>query len=93
MSDYKNSLYKVKKIPKIYLGQEVKTPIGKGIVIKLKMDYNGLYLIPERSIAVVWFSTSEAKDGWLCKEFKLSELEINFRKEKLQKINSLDYDS
>lgn len=89
MTDYEKALNKVKNIPKIYLGQEVKTPIGKGIVVKIEMEFNGLYIIPERSIAVVWFSTSDAKCGWVCNNYKFSELQINFRKEKLQKINSL----
>lgn len=89
MNDYEKALDAVKYMPRLYLGQEVKTPIGKGIIVKINMHFNGLYISPQTSTAVVWFSTMEAKDGWVNKEFRLSELEINFRKEKLQKINRL----
>jgi hypothetical protein len=88
-SDYQKALDGIKSIPKIYLGQEVNTPVGRGIVVSIHMEYNGLYLSPEKSI-IVWFSTSEAKGGFVNKQFELSELKISqiIRKEKLQKLNS-----
>ena len=79
-SDYQKALDLVKNIPKIYLGQEVLTPIGKGIVVRIEMMYNGLYLSPEWSKVVVWFSTSDSKDGWVSHEYNISELTINYRK-------------
>jgi hypothetical protein len=89
-SDYQKALDRIKIIPKIYLGQEVDTPIGRGIVVSIQMAYNGLYLSPEKSTAIVWFSTSEAKGGFVNKQFSLSELKTPqiIRKEKLQKLNS-----
>lgn len=90
-NDYKNALERTKIIPKIYLGQEVDTPIGRGIIVSMVMEYNGLYIVPERSKAVVWFSTADAKNGWCNKEFNLSELKTlkTNRKEKLEKLNEL----
>ena len=91
-TDYQKALDRIKTIPRICLGQEVDTPVGRGIVVSMQMDFNGLYLSPEMSEAVVWFSTVESKGGWVNKQFKLSELKtlkIN-RKEKLQKINEKD---
>lgn len=85
-SDYEKALDRIKEIPQVYLGQEVKTPVGKGIVVALMMDYNGLYILPELSKVTVWFSTSGAKGGWVNTTFKLSELKINNRKDKLKKI-------
>jgi len=87
MTDYKKALENVKNIPKIYLGQEVQTPFGNGIVVKLSMDFNGLYLRPEVSEAIVWFSTSDSKGGWVCKSFRLNEIKVNYRKLKLKEIN------
>lgn len=89
MNDYQKALDRVKDIPKIYLGQEVITPIGKGIVVKMKMDYNGLYIQPELSKVVVWFSCAESTNGWVNKEFNLSEIKVNYRKQKLDKIKEI----
>ena len=89
MTDYEKALNSVKDIPKFYLGQEVDTEIGRGIIVHLNMDFNGLYIQPEVATAVVWFSTSDSKGGWVNKSFKLSELKVNYRKEKLLKINKL----
>ena len=89
LSDYEKQIINVKKIPKVYLGQEVETDIGNGIIVSLDMEFNGLYLSPESARCVVWFSTSDSKDGWVSKSFKLSELYINARKDKLEKIKEL----
>lgn len=87
LSDYEQALIRVKDMPKIYLGQVVKTPLGKGIAVRLEMEYNGLYINPERSYVEVWFSTVGAKCGWVSHTYKLSELKINDRKEKLEKLD------
>ena len=77
-TDYEKALEVVKNLPRFYLGQEVQTENdGKGIIVDLKMEFNGLYISPERSKAVVWFSTSKAaSDGttWVNSEYKLSEI-------------------
>lgn len=88
-TDYEKALILIKDIPKFHLGQEVDTEIGRGIIVLLEMNFNGLYLLPETSTAVVWFSTSDSKSGWVSKSFKLSELKVNYRKEKLLKIKNL----
>lgn len=88
-SDYKKGLDSVKNIQKIYLGQEVETSFGKGIVVRMEMDFNGLYIRPECSKVVVWFSCTDSKGGWVSHSFKLSEVKANYRKEKLEKLNEL----
>ena len=80
MTDYEKSLARLARInlPKIHLGQEVITPDGKGIVVKLKMNWNGLYLNPCDTEVVVWYSTESAVpiDGsrWVSRIYKLTEL-------------------
>jgi len=76
-SDYQKGLNAVKPLPTFYLGQEVETKDGKGIIVRLSMEFNGLYLSPERSEAVVWYSTSKAFDEgitWVSFTYRLSEL-------------------
>jgi hypothetical protein len=53
MTDYKKAIEIVKNIPKFYLGQEVLTKFGKGIIIELNMPANGLYITPEQASFVV----------------------------------------
>lgn len=92
MSDYSKAIEQTKLMPRFYLGQEVETPIGKGIIVHIQMEWNGLYIQPERSGAVIWFSTSCSKNGWVSKEFKLSDLKTNLKSErrnKLQKLNEI----
>jgi hypothetical protein len=64
-------------LPKFYLGQEVYAIISgrieKGILVKLEMPFNGLYISPERAECLVWFST-DSKNGWVTHEFKLTEI-------------------
>ena len=60
LSDYEAALKLVSSLPKFYLGQEVETKDGIGIIVSLYMGYNGLYLSPESSRAVVWYSTEKA---------------------------------
>lgn len=62
------------KIPKYHIGQEVETDIGVGIIVSIEMPYNGLYISPERTMCVVWFSTEGAKGGFVNRQFKISEL-------------------
>lgn len=76
MRTYASELESMDKLPKFYLGQEVVTPIGKGIIIRMEMPSNGLYLSPEKSTATVWFSTEAAQQGWVQKEFALDELKV-----------------
>jgi hypothetical protein len=77
LSDYQKALHIAVVMPRFYLGQEVETKDGKGIIVKLEMDFNGLYISPERSRAIVWFSTKKAfLDGtkWVNASYSLSEL-------------------
>lgn len=75
MTDYDKALKAVEGLSHFMLGQEVMTPIGKGIIVSLEMPSNGLYLSPQKATAVVWFSTQTSQNGWVQKEFPLSELE------------------
>lgn len=73
-TDYDVSKRTASYIPKVYLGQEIDTPLGKGIVISMSMPSNGLYLSPERAELTVWFSTQQAKDGWTQHTYTFTEL-------------------
>ena len=74
-TDYENALSILKDFPKYYLGQEVQTPIGKGILIELHMKANGLYLHPPSSTCIVWFSTQSSKEGWVQKLFDITDID------------------
>ena len=86
MTDYQKALESVKNLPHIYIGQEVSTPIGKGIVVSIEMDYNGLNLNPYRTMVTVWYGTERDTCGWLKKTFNISDVKIT-RKQKLENIN------
>jgi hypothetical protein len=62
------------ELPKFYLGQEVLTPIGKGLLVSLSMPTNGLYVSPERADCLVWFSTQDSKEGWVSQTYTLKEI-------------------
>ena len=87
LTDYEKGLEAVKNIPKVYLGQEVQTPFGKGIIVEMEMDFNGLYIRPEVASVIVWFSTRNSKNGWVTHSFRLNEITVNYRKLKLIQIN------
>ena len=70
----KNIIERMKLVPKFNLGQLVKTPDGEGIIVNLHVEYNGLYISEETAKATVWYSTDEAKNGWVSKEYALKEL-------------------
>lgn len=79
LSDYERVLNIINTIPKFFLGQEVQTKDGKGIIVGLSVEWNGLYIVPESSTAVVWYSTEKSvtkKDGgkWISSIYKISEL-------------------
>ena len=64
-------------MPRFFIGQEVKTEHGIGIIVAIEMPHNGLYLQPERAEAVVWYSTERAFEEsikWVSFTYKLSEL-------------------
>jgi len=73
-TDYDLSKRTVSYIPKVSLGQEIDTPLGKGIVIFLSMPSNGLYISPERAELTVWFSTQQSKEGWVQHTYNFTEL-------------------
>lgn len=74
MRNYNTELAAVADLPKVALGEEVDTPIGRGIIVSMEMPFNGLYLSPQKAIAVVWFSTTDSINGWVSREFRLPEL-------------------
>lgn len=77
-SDVQNSTNEAKKcedISHFHLGQKVTTNDGKGIIVKLEMEWNGLVVSPEKCTAVVWFLNSiGSKNRYITKSYKLSEL-------------------
>ena len=81
-SDYQKALSIASDMPRFYLGQEVQTKDGKGIIVDLKMQWNGLYIEPNTSEAVVWYSTESAANrteggNWVSLTYKLMELSIS----------------
>lgn len=81
MTDYEKAKQSLKSLPKYYLGQEVMTKQGKGIIVELRMEWNGLYVVPERSEAIIWYSTNEATrrpegGNWVSYTYKLTELSM-----------------
>lgn len=75
LSDYTRSLRQTAVMPRFFIGQEVKTEHGIGIIVAIEMPHNGLYLQPERAEAVVWYSTERAfEEGRVSFTYKLSEL-------------------
>jgi len=74
MNDYESNLNNVSKLPKFYLGQEVDSPNGKGIITNLDMSSNGLYLSPERSTAVVWHGCDSSKTSMVQEQYSLEDL-------------------
>jgi len=79
VTDYENALHMVSNMPRFYLGQEVQTKEGKGIIVCLRMQWNGLYIEPNTSEAVVWYSTESSVaringGKWLQLTYNLTEL-------------------
>lgn len=74
MDDYTKNLKRVSDYPKFYLGQEVDTPNGKGIIINLSTPSNGLYISPERSTAIVWYGVDPFKTPMVQEEYSLRDL-------------------
>ena len=82
LSDYQKALHIVSVMPRFYLGQEVQTKDGKGIIVDLKMQWNGLYIEPNTSEVVVWYSTETAANrteggNWVSFTYKLTELSVS----------------
>jgi hypothetical protein len=75
MTDYEKAKINACSIRQYYLGQEVQTKIGKGIIVSLSMECNGLYISPERSKCTVWFGTEGNKEGFVQMEFRLLEID------------------
>ena len=82
LSDYQKVLHIASVMPRFYLGQEVQTKDGKGIIVDLKMQWNGLYIEPNTSEAVVWYSTESAANrteggNWVSFTYRLTELSVS----------------
>ena len=74
-SDYDKAVHETFKIPKLYIGQEVKTKHGTvGIIVKITMDHNGLYIRPETTKVTVWFGTEKA-DKWVKYTYDYTDVE------------------
>jgi hypothetical protein len=75
MIGYESAKKDLNNLPHFYIGQEVNTELGKGIIVKLIIPNNCYYISPERSKCSVWFGSDNSKFGWNLKEFTLSDLE------------------
>lgn len=73
IKDYAAALDAVKNMPKFYIGQEVSTEFGDGILVFFDMPTNGLYISPERTQCVVWYGTNKAKP-FITHTFNLREI-------------------
>jgi hypothetical protein len=76
LTDYEKALHIASVMPRFYIGQEVKTKYGNGIIVKLEMEWNGLYISPERSKAQVWFGTRNENTKWISDTFNLGKLNV-----------------
>lgn len=70
----KKIVERLKLMPRFCLGQTIKTIDGEGIIVELKMEWNGLYVNEESSVATIWYSTDEAKNGFVSRQYKITEL-------------------
>jgi len=61
MTDYEKALKSLDTIPKYHIGQEINTIFGKGIIVEICMPFNGLYIEPNKSTVVVWFSAQDSR--------------------------------
>ena len=75
LSDYQKALHIASVMPRFYLGQEAQTKDGKDIIVDLKIQWNGLYIEPDTSEAVVWYSTEGS--NWVSFTYKLTELSVS----------------
>ena len=66
---------KTKQIPQYFLGQLVTTKQGRGIIVKLEMPTNGLYISPERTTITVWFGCGNDSERWVQLLYSIAELE------------------
>lgn len=73
MDKYDFTVEKLKKEPTMYLGQEVKTPYGLGIIVELKFSYDEERVDTKSGMALVW---TGKKTSWPTYEYRLDELEI-----------------
>ena len=69
--DYKKAVQSLKDLPRYYIGEEVSTEYGNGILVSISMPSNGLYLSPKQTKCVVWYSTQKST------RFVQVELSIN----------------
>ena len=60
MNSYQKAKNSTLAMPKFYLGQEVETEDGIGIIVKQEMEWNGLYISPKLSSITVWYSTESS---------------------------------
>ena len=82
INDYEKSKSRISEVETLhhfYLGQEVKTKEGTGIIVSLTLDYNGLHVVAESGMATVWYSTEssvkKANGGrWKALEYQLKDL-------------------
>lgn len=82
LADYQKALHIASVMPRFYLGQEVQTKDGKGIIVHLNMQWNGLYIEPNTSEAVVWYSTESPANrteggNWVSFTYRLTELSVS----------------
>jgi hypothetical protein len=91
MSDYDKVKNTLKDFKKFYIGQEVMTEHGVGIIVRLEIPTNGLYICQEIAECTVWFGTEDSKDGWVKKSFNLTEIKgIDLI---LKIVSEMDYSS
>lgn len=69
------NIEKAKLIPKYFLGQQVTTTEGRGIIVGLSMPTNGLYISPERAQVTVWYGCGNDSQRWVQLTYSISELE------------------
>lgn len=73
-TNYEKSLNISRDIPRFYIGQEVQTKNGKGIIVKIEMEWNSFQISPEKIKAQIWFGEGSKRAKWISDSYNLEDL-------------------
>jgi hypothetical protein len=77
---FEQNCEKAKTIPQYFLGQQITTKEGRGIIVKLEMPTNGLYIEPERTQITVWYGCGNDSERWVQLTYSITELQKELTK-------------
>lgn len=73
-TNYEKALNISRDIPRFYIGQEVQTKNGRGIIVKIEMEWNGFYIFPDKIKATIWFGGASNRAKWISDSYNLEDL-------------------